>query len=234
MTRTQLLSTAAALLLLGAGVASAQGQPNPEPAPAAQQNAPPEKIAPAGEHKAPGKPETTGQPAKEPVPGHVQGGAKSDANVKGSADSKMAPAKPETSGAAANDKSSADVKAKPDSKAATETHKDMSKDSTVTKSGESSKSSTTGQGAAAGSAKLSTEQRTKITTVIKKQNVKPVHVNFSISVGTRVPRTVHYYPLPTEVVTIYPEWRGYDYILVGDQILVIDPDRHEIVAILEA
>ena len=44
---------------------------------------------------------------------------------------------------------------------------------------------------------------------------------------------MHYYPLPTEVVTIYPEWRGYDYILIGDQIVVIDPDTREIVAILE-
>jgi hypothetical protein len=225
MTKARLLSTAAVVLTFGLGAAlnaSAQTKPNPEPAPAAQQIAPPEKIAPSnqsGDHKAPGKSDTTGQSTKEPMPGHVQGSAKSDADVKSPA---------------ANDKSSADVKAKPDSKAATETHKDMSKDSAAAKSDESSKNSTTGQGAAAGSAKLSTEQRTKITTVIKKQNVKPVHVNFSISIGTRVPSTVHYYPLPTEVVTIYPEWRGYDYILVGDQILVIDPDRHEIVAILDA
>ena len=51
--------------------------------------------------------------------------------------------------------------------------------------------------------------------------------------GTRIPERVHVYPLPVEVVDVYPEWRGYDYILVGDQILVIDPDSHEIVAILD-
>ena len=104
------------------------------------------------------------------------------------------------------------------------------------KSGAAQKSteSTTGQGAAAGSAKLSTEQRSKITTVIKKQNVKPVQLNVSVSVGTRIPASVHFYPLPQEVVVIYPEWRGYDYILVGDQIVVVDPRSHEIVAILEA
>jgi hypothetical protein len=37
-----------------------------------------------------------------------------------------------------------------------------------------------------------------------------------------------------EVIVVYPEWRGYDYILVGNEILVIDPRTHEIVAILEA
>ena len=56
----------------------------------------------------------------------------------------------------------------------------------------------------------------------------------SINVGTRVPDSVHFYPMPQEVVVIYPEWRGYDYILVGDQVLVIDPRTHEIVAILDA
>jgi len=94
--------------------------------------------------------------------------------------------------------------------------------------------STTGQGAAAGSAKLTPEQRGKISGIIHQHKVAPVHLNVSVRVGTRVPASVHFYPLPVEVVDIYPEWRGYDYILVGDEIVVIDPRTHEIVAILEA
>ena len=63
------------------------------------------------------------------------------------------------------------------------------------------KSGTTVGQAGAG-AKLSTEQRTKITTVIRDQHVAPVNnVNFSISIGTRVPREVSFHPLPAEVVT---------------------------------
>ena len=59
-----------------------------------------------------------------------------------------------------------------------------------TKGAADSKSQTTTGQAGAG-AKLSTEQRTKITTVIRDQHVAPVNnVNFSISVGTRVPRDV--------------------------------------------
>jgi Protein of unknown function (DUF1236) len=96
-----------------------------------------------------------------------------------------------------------------------------------------SKVQTTGQAGAAG--KLSTEQRTKITTVIKSQHIQPTtNVNFSISVGTRVPRTVSFHPLPTEVVTVYPEWRGYEFILVNDQIIVVNPRTLEIVAVLDA
>jgi hypothetical protein len=104
------------------------------------------------------------------------------------------------------------------------------------KAAETGKSTTekTTTGQAGANAKLSTEQRTKITTVIRNQHVESVNnVNFSISVGTRVPREgVRFYPLPTEVVTIYPEWRGYQFILVHNEIIVIDPNTYEIVAVL--
>jgi hypothetical protein len=200
-------SAAIALTFGAAGLLNAAmadtNKPNPEPAPAAQQNAPPAKIAPsihAGERRAPVKPENSGQ-AAAPEPGHVKADEKTKADMPAS-----------NSSATAADKSGAGIKASESSKP----------------------SPTTGQGAAAGSAKPSSEQRGKISALIKKQNVQPVHVNFSINVGTRVPPTVHDYPLPLEVVTIYPEWRGYDYILVGDQIVVIDPDTHEVVAILDA
>ena len=96
------------------------------------------------------------------------------------------------------------------------------------------KSQTTVGQAGAG-AKLSTEQRTKITSVIREQHVAPVNnVNFSISVGTRVPREVSFHPLPAEIVTIYPDWRGYEFFLVRNQIVVVNPRTLEIVAVLEA
>jgi hypothetical protein len=58
-------------------------------------------------------------------------------------------------------------------------------------------------------------------------------VNFSISVGTRVPREgVTFTTLPTEVVSIYPQWRGYKFIVVHDEIIVIDPNTYEIVEII--
>jgi len=110
--------------------------------------------------------------------------------------------------------------------------RDNGKMNAETKTGGDRSQTTTGQAGAG--AKLSTEQRTKITTVIRNEHVAPVtNVNFSISVGTRIPRDVSYHVLPTEVVTVYPQWRGYNYVLVRDQILVIDPQTFEIVAILD-
>ncbi|MEO6946739.1 MAG: DUF1236 domain-containing protein [Nitrobacter sp.] len=67
------------------------------------------------------------------------------------------------------------------------------------------------------------------------KRIRPeTNVNFSISVGTRVPREVHFHPLPAEIVTVYPDWRGYEFFLVRDQIIVVDPQTFEIVAVLDA
>ncbi|WP_409188981.1 DUF1236 domain-containing protein [Bradyrhizobium sp. RDM4] len=99
--------------------------------------------------------------------------------------------------------------------------------------GQSSTNTTVGQAAAG--AKLSTEQRTQITSVIRDEHVAPVNnVNFAISVGTRVPREgIELHPLPSRVATIYPEWRSYRYVLVHQQIVIVDPNTYEIVAVLD-
>ena len=232
MRKARLLSTVAATLLLTVGVAAAQNtnmkkDEAPTQAPAAQQKAPAEKVAPAmkpGEQKAGVQqkaPETTGQAPKA-----------SDAD------------KPRASDKGAMDKDSgklsSDKKSSSDANGGTAMKPkagDNAQAPAGAKSGQattSEKPATTGQGAAAGSAKLTPEQHSKITTIIRSHKVEPAHLNVSVSVGTRVPDSVRFYPLPSEVYVIYPEWRGYDYIVVGDQILVIDPRSHEIVAVLDA
>ena len=232
MRKTKLLSTVAMALLLGGVAASAQGMGKepPERAPAAQQSAPAEKVAPsikAGEQKSP---QTTTQAAPDSKPtgkGH---------ETTGQSPKSQATDKP---GAMDKDKSSA-PSGKSDIRSNSEQNGAASKSNQSTT--EQSRSTTTGQGAAAGSAKLSTEQRTKITSVIKQHKVEPTKqhkveptkLSISVSVGTRVPTSVHLYPLPVEVVEVYPAWRGFEYILVGDQIVVINPRTHEIVAVLEA
>jgi uncharacterized protein DUF1236 len=233
MKNARLLSTAAAAFILAVGAASAQDVKKdaaPAPAPAAQQNAPAEKVAPAmkpgAAHNARGQkaPETTGQAPESD---------KTKASDKGAMD-KGATDKKTDKGAAtkgsSDAKGSADVKAKTNENTAQGAAGTTSSQSTTTEKDRV----TTGQGAAAGSAKLSTEQRTKISSIIRQHKVAPAHLNVSVRVGTRVPDNVHFYPLPAEVFVVYPEWRGYDYILVGDEIVVIDPRTHEIVAILEA
>jgi hypothetical protein len=101
--------------------------------------------------------------------------------------------------------------------------------------GQAQQSGTSGRAAGA-SVQLSQDQRTKIRGVIVgDRNVARVdHADFNIRVGVAVPRTVHVAVLPPEVVTIVPEYRGFEYVVVGDQLLIIDPNTLEIVAILPA
>ena len=88
------------------------------------------------------------------------------------------------------------------------------------------------------SVQLSSEQRTKISTTIKQQtNLKRIsrtEVNFTINVGAVVPRTVNLVVLPAPIVAVVPQWRGYLYIIVDDQLLIIHPSTYEIVAVLPA
>lgn len=117
----------------------------------------------------------------------------------------------------------------------TSTNQGAATGSNMNAQGQQSGSSTT-VGQAGAAAKLSTEQRTQITSVIREERVAPVtNVNFAISVGTRVPRSgIELHVLPSRVVTIYPEWRSYKYILVRDEIVIVDPNTYEIVAVLNA
>ena len=92
------------------------------------------------------------------------------------------------------------------------------------------------QGQAAARANVSPEQRTKIRQSVHKMGNAPRvnKVNFTISVGTVVPRTVRVVPLPAAVIAIEPTWRGYMFFLVGDEIIVVEPRSHRIVAVLPA
>lgn len=226
MRKAKLLSTVALALLFGAGAASAQGmsKDTPERAPAAQQSAPAEKVAPAiksGEQKAP---QTTGQATSDKLDKASEKAKETTGQAPKSEKSDMGQRGP---GGTPQESSPANGGVK------NKSNTDNNAASPSTKSSSEENRATTGQGAA-GSAKLTTEQRTKISSVIKSQKVERVNLNVSVSVGTRIPTSVHVHTLPQEVIVIYPEWRGYDYILVGEQIVIISPRTHEIVAIIEA
>jgi hypothetical protein len=133
----------------------------------------------------------------------------------------------------------AEQKGATDSKSTTtqtgQTTQSPSGQSGQTTQSQTGQSQTTTTGQAGAGAKLSTEQRTQISSVIRGQRVQPAtNVNFSISVGTRVPRNVSFHPLPREVVTIYPQWRGYEFFLVNNQIIVVNPRTLEIVDVIDA
>ena len=85
------------------------------------------------------------------------------------------------------------------------------------------------------SASLTTEQRSRVRADISRQNVRAVtNLNFSITVGTRIPQSVRLYAFSPVMVEYMPEYRGFMYFLVGDEIIVVDSRTHEIVAVYQA
>jgi hypothetical protein len=91
-------------------------------------------------------------------------------------------------------------------------------------------------GSRGNSVQLSQDQRTRIQAVIGKEHAPHFSgsEHFDVTVGARVPRDVHVAVLPEDIVTIVPEYRGFDYIVVGDNILIVDPVTLEIVAVIPA
>jgi hypothetical protein len=84
-------------------------------------------------------------------------------------------------------------------------------------------------------AELSVEHRTNIRETIRTEKVTPLtDVRFSIKIGEAVPRAVHLNRLPPRIVEYAPQYRGYEYVLVGEDILIVDPRTLRIVAVIRA
>jgi hypothetical protein len=98
----------------------------------------------------------------------------------------------------------------------------------------STESKTTGNAATSATAAPPAEKQTQISSAIRQERVEEVtNVNFDISVGTRIPTSVRFHTLPSRIVEIYPEWRGYEFILVRGRYIIVRPQTHEIVYIIE-
>jgi hypothetical protein len=253
MTNRFMISVAALALIAGAPAAMAQDNMNRQGGAAVQQNTPSggpggaatEKGAqpPGGmkstqsEQKSPGA--AKGQRAEENAPGQKSKNLSSESEPKGNMKAEGREDRDKNLKAETREGRDKNMKAETregqDKNMKAETREGQDKNMKAEgRNANPNANVTTGQAGAG--AKLSADQRTKITTVIRNEHVAPVtNVDFSISVGTKVPRErISLRPLPTEVVTIYPEWRGYEFFLVRDEIIVVDPRSLEIVAVLPA
>jgi len=84
-------------------------------------------------------------------------------------------------------------------------------------------------------AALSGEQHAKIWSTLRGEKAERLtNVEFSTTVGGVIPATVHLYRLPVSIVEYVPQYRDYEYILVGDEILIVDPRTLRIVAVIAA
>ena len=81
---------------------------------------------------------------------------------------------------------------------------------------------------------LTEEKRTNVgQTLAKDSNLnRATNVNISINVGTRLPQSVRLVALPASIIAIVPEYRSYRYVVVNDQICIVEPNSFEIVEVI--
>ncbi len=97
---------------------------------------------------------------------------------------------------------------------------------------------------------VSEDQHSQIKTAIARASTTRVdrrELNFSVAIGSPVPRSVHLLTLPDEIVRIVPQYRGFDYFVISyrtkdpggadyffvkDELVIIDAQTLEIVAII--
>ena len=229
-----LVTVAATALIAGASLASAQTMNTEQPKASAPMKPDSEKAGQSAQSpkKDAEKPQTTGQAPKAE-------------DTKKSEDAKKAQgSKPQTTGQApkAEDaKKPEETKKAPDSKPQTSGQAPKADDANkkpedAKKPEDTKQQGQAGQAGGGAQAQISTEQRTQIRQTVMRVGDAPrvSSVNFSLSVGTVVPRTVKYVLLPPRVVEIYPAWRGYHFFIVGDQIVIVEPGSLRIVAVIPA
>ena len=226
MTNRLMISVAVAALIAGTGFAYAQGtgtNPSSSGGSTAQQSGPSggSATSPSGSSGT-----MNNRDATDSKPSNGMKATQSDQKAPGGQKSNSM-SSDEKSGAKMNNAQSKEGMSKEGMS------KEGTKDSAQTKSG-SSESKTTGNAATSATAAPPAEKRTQITSAFKQERIEETtNVNFNVSVGAVVPGSVRFYPIPSRIVEIYPEWRGYEVIRVHGRYVIVRPQSHEIVYIIE-
>ncbi|KRQ88501.1 DUF1236 domain-containing protein [Bradyrhizobium valentinum] len=79
---------------------------------------------------------------------------------------------------------------------------------------------------------ISTDKQVRISETLTRERLAPPqrNLNVSIRVGERIPRHVRVQRLPAAIVSIEPEYRGYDYFTTEEEIVIVEPRTQRIVS----
>jgi hypothetical protein len=61
---------------------------------------------------------------------------------------------------------------------------------------------------------------------------RPQNINVNVSVGADLPGDVDLMPLPSDVVELVPEFRDYDFVVVNDEIVIVDPSTRRVAEVI--
>ena len=86
---------------------------------------------------------------------------------------------------------------------------------------------------ARGNAHISNEKASRIAdTLWSTASPAQTSVNINVDVGEPLPGNVELMPLPPAVVELVPEYRGYEYVVVHDEIVIVQPSTRKVVEVI--
>jgi hypothetical protein len=252
MERRLLLSTVAVALVLGSVAVSAQTPRPPErnqnapqaapaqneprtnpqsgagaqnaPMPQAQQNMPAPQSAPNAQPPAPRA--TTGQAAEQPRPNPPNAANQAQQPAAGQAQPQQGQAQPQQ-GMPAQGQAQGQAPAQP---GMAQGNMAGANDANAQQNANTNANANAG---AQGVITLNEQQNTRVAQAIRQANVRPLaNVSFSIAVGTTIPADIQLNVLPLELVEVVPQYRGYSFVVVEQEALIIDPGTRAIVAVV--
>ena len=85
-----------------------------------------------------------------------------------------------------------------------------------------------------GAPNLSLEQQTKIADAITRDAGAPLPgAHFTLAIGNAVPADVPLRPVPANAAAVAPQFRGASYVVVEEQIAIVDSATRKILAVVQ-
>ncbi len=85
----------------------------------------------------------------------------------------------------------------------------------------------------AGPLRLSKQQRAQVRSYLaSKKSDRADNINFDVTLGAAVPQQVRLQKLPPELASVMQGYQGDEYVVVGDQLVIVDPSARRVVAIV--
>jgi uncharacterized protein DUF1236 len=83
------------------------------------------------------------------------------------------------------------------------------------------------------SADINDDQRKQIVYQLRNERTATRTSNVKVNIGQRLPSGIQPHRVPADIVRIVPQYRDYDYTLVDNRVVLVDPRRREVVDILD-
>jgi Ni/Co efflux regulator RcnB len=80
---------------------------------------------------------------------------------------------------------------------------------------------------------INDDQRKQIVNQLRSERTATRTSNVKVNIGQRLPSGIQPHKVPVDIVRIVPQYRDYDYTLVDNRIVIVDPRRREVVDILD-